>query len=291
MYPPEKILSVLLPSYRALPSVARAIQSVLCEFPVEVVVAPDDGTTDYQFLEAQYPGVVKVLAPSLQAGPGAARNRAFAASSGQFITMLDADDDFAPGAVKEALALVQRSPQQVVFFRTAYVQADGGTVREMNRQQALSFQDFNAFQGSVHALYGRRHWLPYTSLLSEDVLHDANLLLRAGGQAPMTTAPYRLYLNPLGLCSNLAQDQLNLAYQQIRDKATDPQIKSLYQAKLDMGQAYAQALLSGADESFHSFVMKASIPHDQAAQTNRTIYAGTTGKGAFLKPGFSENSY
>ena len=253
----EKTLSVLLPSYRAMPSIARAIESVSCALPVEVVVAPDDGSTAYACLENQYPGVVKVLPPGMQTGPGAARNRAFAAATGEFITMLDADDAFAPGAVDEALELAQQSPSHIAFFRTAYVdEKSGNVVRELAPMPCLSFHDLNAFHGSVHALYARRHWIAYRQLISEDVFHDAQMLLAAGGQATITKAPYLLHLSPQSLCANTQQDVINAAYRQIRDEATEPLIKSLYQAKIDMGHAYASLVQAGADLSFHSFVMR-----------------------------------
>ena len=162
MSAPEKILSVLLPAYISQPSIARAIESVPFTIPVEVVIAPDDGSTDYECLETQYPNVVKVLKPSIKTGPASARNRAFAAATGQFITMLDADDAFAPGAVEEALELAQRNPAHIAFFRTAYVdEASSTVVRELTSRPSLSFQDFCDFQGSLHAVYARRHWTPY----------------------------------------------------------------------------------------------------------------------------------
>ena len=257
---PEKLLSVLLPSYQALPSIERAIESIASAFPVEVVVAPDDGSQDYGFLQTRYPGFVKVLPPGQQTGPGAARNRAFAAARGQFITMLDADDAYAPGAVDEALDLAQSSSSQIAFFRTVYVdEGSRNVLRELTPRPILNFQDLHDFQGSVHALYARRHWIPYQSLMSEDVLQDAQIMLAAGGQARMTQAPYLLHLNAQSLCANTHQDEINRAYRQIRDAAIEPQIKSLYQAKLDMGNAYAVSLKEGAEMSFHGFLAHQSV--------------------------------
>jgi hypothetical protein len=256
----EKILSVLMPSYRAQSSITRAIDSISCAVPVEVVVAPDDGSLAYDCLVTRYPGMVKVLTPSMQTGPGAARNRAFAATTGQFITMLDADDTYAPGAVDEALQLAQRSPSNISFFRTAYIdEGSGSVVRELTPRPDFCFQDFDAFHGSVHALYERRHWIPYRQLISEDVLHDAQMLLAGGGRAPMTKAPYLQHLNPQSLCSITQQDVFNKAYRQIRDESTAPQIKSLYQSKIDMGHAYASSVQSGGHMSFHRFLERQSV--------------------------------
>lgn len=263
----EKVLSVLLPAYLSQSSIARAIKSVPLALPVEVVIAPDDGSTAYECFETQYPDVVKVLPPSIKTGPASARNRAFAVATGQFITMLDADDAFAPGALEEALELAQRSPANISFFRTVYLaETDGRVVRELTPRPSLSFQDFSDFQGSVHALYARRHWIPYRNLVSEDVLHDAQMLLTAGGRAPITKAPYLLYLNNQSLCANTPQEIFNMTYRQIRDEAVDPQIKSLYQAKLDVGTAFELSIQAGESNSFHSFVMRQSA--DQTGEVH-----------------------
>lgn len=263
----EKILSILLPAYLCQPSIARAIESIPLELPVEVVVAPDDGTRAYEYLQAQYPGVVKVLQPSNKTGPASARNRAFQAATGQFITMLDADDAFAPGAVEEALTLAQRSPAHIAFFRTAYVEEmTGGVVRELAPQPSLGFQELCDFHGSVHALHARRHWIPYRHVLSEDVLHDAQMLLAAGGQAPMTQAPYLLHLNHQSLCANTPQDAFNKAYRQLRDEAVESEIRLLYQARLDMGEAFASSMQAGEGHSFHAFVARASANRTKGLQ-------------------------
>lgn len=49
-----------------------------------------------------------------------------------------------------------------------------------------------------------------------------------------------------------------MTYRQIRDEAVDPQIKSLYQAKLDVGTAFELSIQAGESNSFHSFVMRQS---------------------------------
>ncbi len=250
------------------------------------MIAPDDGSKAYDYLATLYPDVVKVLQPTIKTGPASARNRAFAASTGQFITMLDADDAFAPGALEEAIELAQRSSSHISFFRTAYVDEDNGSiVRELTPRPNLSFQEFSDFQGSVHALYARRHWITYMQIASEDVLHDAQLLLAAGGVVGMTTAPYLKHLNKQSLCANTRQETFNITYRQIRDEATEPQIKSLYQAKLDMGEAFILSVQAGADHSFHSFVMRhASTRTAQVCmKTNQTVFADTAGTKAYSK--------
>lgn len=113
-------LSILIPAYKAKETIRAAINSAMCEHEVQFIVAPDDGTNDYKCLEDEYEGKVIVLEPTYKTGPGPGRNRAFAAATGELITMLDADDEFSEGAVSEAIALCAQSSNGVAFFQTQF---------------------------------------------------------------------------------------------------------------------------------------------------------------------------
>jgi succinoglycan biosynthesis protein ExoO len=91
------------PAMRKVVAIERAIRSALqCDAArqggVEIVVAPDDGSDGYRDLLADLPQV-RVLPAASRTGPGAARNRAFAAARGQWLTMLDADDHVCEGYI------------------------------------------------------------------------------------------------------------------------------------------------------------------------------------------------
>ncbi len=86
------LVSVIIPVFNGKRFLAEAIQSVLDQSygPLEVIVV-DDGSSDGSAAVARsFPGV-RVIEQE-HAGPGAARNRAVVASSGEFLAFLDADD-------------------------------------------------------------------------------------------------------------------------------------------------------------------------------------------------------
>jgi glycosyltransferase involved in cell wall biosynthesis len=253
---PQPILSVLIAAYQAEKTIRRAIESALLQPDTEVVVAPDDGLQKYKHLETEYPGRLKVLEPSYRAGPGRSRNRAFDASSGAFITMLDCDDYFGAHALDEALALAHQSHRKIAFLRTVYIHDGTGVVcRQLPRSQVLSFEMFTNFHGSVHALYPRAMWQPYSDhRISQDVLLDANMLLASDGAAPMTNAPHFKTIHPASVTTGTDQAEINAEYACILENEAHPRIQKLFREKLRVGEHYHQIRSSGLHHSFHEFL-------------------------------------
>ena len=253
---PPPILSVLIAAYEAEKTIHRAIDSALLQTDTEVVVAPDDGPQKYSYLEMEYPGRVTVLSSTYRAGPGRARNRAFDASGGAYITMLDCDDYFAADALDEALTLAQRSLQEVSFLRTVYIYDESGVVcRELPLAQTLSFEMFTDFHGSIHALYPRAMWQPYSDhKISQDVLFDAKMLLASNGAAPLTIAPHFKTIHPSSVTAGADQTEFNIEYVQLIATEQDPRIQQLFHEKLHVGKQYQLAQSEGLALPFHEFV-------------------------------------
>jgi len=254
MSPP--ILSVLIAAYAAEKTIHRAVDSALLQPNTEVVIAPDDGLQKYGHLEMEYPGRVTVLSSTYQAGPGRSRNRAFNASGGAFITMLDCDDYFGADALDEALALAWQSPQKISFLRTVYIYDETGVVcRELPPLETLSFNMFTHFHGSVHAVYPRAMWQPYSDhKISQDVLFDAKMLLASNGAAPMTTAPHFKTIHPSSVTAGADQTEFNTEYAQLIAAEADPRIQQLFHEKLHVGEHYRLAQSEGLALPFHEFV-------------------------------------
>ncbi len=94
-------VSVLMPVARGSHTIVNAVKSILdCDLAgkeeVEIVIAPDDGSHAYAEVLEGFPHCA-VLEPTWFQGSGAGRNRAFAASRGAWITIVDADDTVFPG--------------------------------------------------------------------------------------------------------------------------------------------------------------------------------------------------
>ena len=258
---PSVEVSVLMPAYRSAATIQGAIESAL-ELPsAEVIVAPDDGSKAYQSLEQLYPGRVRVLAESNRLGPGACRNRAFLASSGAFVTMLDSDDMYAGGALAEAYALAAASAKGVAFIRTVYVSPSSRKIcRELPPSGRIDLAAFVGFHGSVHAVCARARWQPYAyGVVSEDVLHDATMLIACGESAALTQAPYLLTIRRDSLSARTDQDVFNAIYQRLSCGSEHPSIRRLYREKHRVGCLFLESLAADPSLSYHEFVERRGI--------------------------------
>ncbi|MBX5439873.1 MAG: glycosyltransferase family 2 protein, partial [Thermoflavifilum sp.] len=97
----QPLVSVLMPSYNKAPYIGEAIESVLCQTyrNLELIVV-DDASTDgswevIQAYQKRFPYTIKAVQQP-HSGGCAARNKAFALSSGKYIQYLDADDILDP---------------------------------------------------------------------------------------------------------------------------------------------------------------------------------------------------
>jgi glycosyltransferase involved in cell wall biosynthesis len=109
---PERqfLVSILIPAYNAERWIAETIDSALSQtWPNKEIIVVDDGSTDQtaaiagNFLKD---GVVVITQKNQ--GASAARNKAFAHSSGDFIQWLDADDILSPEKISRQMEVAQR---------------------------------------------------------------------------------------------------------------------------------------------------------------------------------------
>jgi len=96
------LVSILVPCYNAEPWLAETLQSVLAQtWPRKEIVVVDDGSRDNSAaLARSFSGPNVLVQTQPNRGAAAARNRAFAACSGDFIQYLDADDLLAPDKIE-----------------------------------------------------------------------------------------------------------------------------------------------------------------------------------------------
>jgi succinoglycan biosynthesis protein ExoU len=94
-------VAVIIASYNAEATIARAVRAALGEAEAREVVVVDDASQDATSAAAQAcddgSGRLKVLRAAVNRGPAAARNMAIAASRSAWITVLDADDFYRQG--------------------------------------------------------------------------------------------------------------------------------------------------------------------------------------------------
>ena len=121
----ETLVSVLIPCYNAAPFIGETLKSVFRQtWPQLEVIVVDDGSQDDSVGEVlRFPRAR--LIRQAHAGAAAARNRAFAESSGTFIQLLDADDLIAPDKVARQVERLEDNPRCIAsaewgrFYRTS----------------------------------------------------------------------------------------------------------------------------------------------------------------------------
>lgn len=117
-------VSVIIPCYRCVETVERAVQSVVQQtmIPAEIILV-DDASDDreatskslkmlYQrFGETETDIPIRVLTLQKNEGPSGARNTAWNAATSDFIAFLDADDAWHPNKLEIQYAWMQTHPE------------------------------------------------------------------------------------------------------------------------------------------------------------------------------------
>jgi glycosyltransferase involved in cell wall biosynthesis len=114
-----KRVSVIIPAFNAAPTIKAAIYSALHQRGVRVdVIVVDDASTD-ETAEivtacAQLTERVSLVRFSENNGPAAARNEGLRSATGEWIAILDADDEFCDGRLERLVALGKREQADFV---------------------------------------------------------------------------------------------------------------------------------------------------------------------------------
>ncbi len=119
-------VSIVIPVYNQERFLAQAIESALNQsWPDCEVVVVDDGCTDgSREIMSRYPGVRVVR--QVNRGLGAARKAGLAASRGEAVIFLDADDRLWPEAARHGVEQLQARPDaMMVFGQCRLVDEDG----------------------------------------------------------------------------------------------------------------------------------------------------------------------
>ncbi|MFC7478308.1 glycosyltransferase [Dankookia sp. GCM10030260] len=159
------LVSVVMANHNGAAFLAAALRSALGQTLADIeVVLADDGSTDASLaiaegLAAEDPRLV-VLPPAPNGGPGAARNRGFAAVRGQWIAVMDSDDLMHPERLERLLAAADGADivadDMLAFFE------DGGTPQPMlhGRLPLPAMVDLTLYV-RANALFGRLPALGY----------------------------------------------------------------------------------------------------------------------------------
>jgi glycosyltransferase involved in cell wall biosynthesis len=119
MKTPLPSVSVLIACYNAESYIGQALESLLNQShrPDEIIVV-DDGSTDASIAKiSHYLSDGVLLIQQINQGASAARNRAFAASSGTYVIFVDADDLVGPRHLESLLERARGSARHVVLSK------------------------------------------------------------------------------------------------------------------------------------------------------------------------------
>lgn len=136
-------MSVIIPTYNRRTLVAHALRTVLAQTrPLDEIVVIDDGSTDgtREALAAEFGDRIRYVWQS-NAGVSAARNHGLRLARGEYLTLLDSDDEWLPGKTQAQLDwLLARPDYGMVLCDVVRMDAAQRDV-EVFRRRALLPQD------------------------------------------------------------------------------------------------------------------------------------------------------
>jgi glycosyltransferase involved in cell wall biosynthesis len=176
-------VSVIVPCYNDAISVQRCLNSVCSQTlkPFEVIVVNDGSTDESAQIMHSHAGVTKYIEQDNR-GAGAARNAGLAASTGDYIAFLDADDFWLEGFLERCVTWLES-------HREAIAVSAGQRIRSWNRKETLNpsllahVEVGNSLMPSVlEDFFG--FWAQYDHVLTGSVVIRRSAIDQAGGQLP-----------------------------------------------------------------------------------------------------------
>jgi len=138
-------ISVIIPTYNRIETLSRAIESVLAQtHPADELIIVDDGSTDgtAAWVREHYPQIK--LIEQKNSGVSAARNRGIESSRGDWIALLDSDDEWLPHKLEKQLALWASEPRLKIVHSDEIWIRSGVRVNQMKKHRKKGgwiFQD------------------------------------------------------------------------------------------------------------------------------------------------------
>lgn len=143
-------ITVVIPLYNKEREIEGTLRSVLAQTPLpDEILVVDDGSTDRSAEVVRgvaSPRVRLITQPN--AGVSAARNRGIAEARGEYIALLDADDQWEPGFLAEIEAMIDEFPGCGLYCTGFRVVGDDGAYPAPGLQQRGVVENF--FRDSAH---------------------------------------------------------------------------------------------------------------------------------------------
>ncbi len=235
----SELISVIIPAYNAQETLVRALDSVRNQtgpFQFEVFVI-DDGSTDHtaevaQQYAAQHLEFNLNILQQLNQGVSAARNAGIKRSSGEYIALLDADDEWLPKKTEKQMQYLHSQHLDFIAARRAGQRLLFPYKSPVNTLAKITFRKLlfrNEAQPS--AVIFRKTLIQKTGMFNQDQRHaeDLNLWLRMSLKGKMAILDEELILAGSGKRSfGVAGLSANLSEM---EKGFQRSLKELYEAK------------------------------------------------------------
>lgn len=256
-------ISVIIPLYNKEREIGATLRSVLAQTlqPTEIVVV-DDGSTDrsadiVREIAAANPPVR--LVPQANAGECAARNRAIAETTGEYIALLDADDEWRPGFLQEVAALIREFPDCGLYCTAFDIVSHEGEFPAVCPSERGIVENF--FRDSAHRYIA----IPSASCIPRRVFDDVGGFpegMKMGGDLYMwikIARRYRVCFSPARLCrySRVASNRSSAIYtpertpysfEQLYDP-TAPDEEREFIARAALGKALVLSAKGGTEDA------------------------------------------
>jgi len=157
-------VSVIVPTYNRGEVLPRALRSVFLQTsPVAEVIVVDDGSTDNTAALVQHDFAEAVLIQQPNHGVSYARNRGLEKASGEWLALLDSDDEWKPTKIEMQLRALQDDPAARICHTDEIWVRNGRRVNPTNKHRKMGGQIF-------------RHCLPRCAISPSSVLLHRSLI-------------------------------------------------------------------------------------------------------------------
>jgi len=121
-------VSVVIPCFRAAGTLSACLQSVVGQEGVDLELLVMDGGSDDDTatIVESFGDRVSVFRSESDQGPADAINKGFALASGEVVAWLNADDVYAPGALKRVVNAFETHPEAAFLFGHCPIVDEGG---------------------------------------------------------------------------------------------------------------------------------------------------------------------
>jgi succinoglycan biosynthesis protein ExoO len=212
----DVVVTVVTPTYNAASFLAAAVASVQAQtMPAWELIIVDDGSTDDTVERAEALAAadarIRLIRMPTNGGPSVARNAGFAAASGKWIAVLDADDVYLPERLSTMIQFGEehgldvivdnlwlRDPSNGLIVRSAMPQRSGERPLDLCtfylKSLSASGFDYGTLKPIFRAEFLRKHRVAYRPQFrfGEDFVFFAELLAR-GAKAAILPNPMYVY--------------------------------------------------------------------------------------------------